>query len=195
MINNNNVTGLILAGGAGRRTGGQDKGLLHWRGKPLVSHVLERLQQQTGEVIISCNRNFDDYRNFSCPIIADQREDFPGPLAGIEAAIPHLKRPYLAVVACDIPRLPVDLVARLLEPLSTGGGASPMVSVAHDGQREQYLCAVMNIEYLASLPEFLKQGHRAVKHWYQQSPHVVVDFSDQYEAFRNHNYLDDSRKQ
>ena len=195
MLDTSNVTGLILAGGAGRRAGGQDKGLLAWHGMPLVAHVLHRLQAQTDEVIISCNRNFDDYSNFSCQLITDQRENFSGPLAGIEAAIPHLKKQYLAVVACDTPRLPTDLVSRLMAPLLGTSGTSPALSIAHDGQREQYLCVLMKVACLSSLPSFLEQGHRAVRHWYRQIPHTVVDFSDQYEAFRNHNYLDDSLNQ
>jgi molybdopterin-guanine dinucleotide biosynthesis protein A len=185
----NKVTGLILAGGAGRRMDGQDKGLLLWQGKPLVSHVVERLVPQTSTLIISCNRNVEKYRSLGHPTVEDQRTGFEGPLAGIEAASSRIKTPFVAIVACDTPQLPTDLVRRLLVPLCADTESAPLISFAHDGQREQYLCALIKTECLAGLSEFMQQGHRAVKHWYRQNPHVSVDFSDVTNSFQNHNYL------
>jgi molybdopterin-guanine dinucleotide biosynthesis protein A len=183
----NEVTGLILAGGAGRRVGGQDKGLILWQGKPLVSHVAARLQVQTSALLISCNRNIEEYKSLGFPTVEDQRSGFEGPLAGIEAARSRVKTHYVAVVACDTPLLPADLVRRLLVPLCADTETAPVISFAHDGQREQYLCALIKTECLADLSNFLQQGHRAVKHWYRQNPHVAVDFSDEYDSFQNHN--------
>lgn len=185
----NTVTGLVLAGGAGRRVGGQDKGLVLWQGKQLVSHVVARLQAQTSALIISCNRNIDQYKSLGFPIVEDQRSGFEGPLAGIEAARSRIRTPYVAVVACDTPLLPCDLVQRLLLPLCAQTETAPVISFAHDGKREQYLCALIKTECLADLSHFLQQGHRAVKHWYRQNPYVSVDFSDKYDSFQNHNYL------
>jgi molybdenum cofactor guanylyltransferase len=189
------ITGLVLAGGAGSRVGGQDKGLLPWRGKPLVAHVSERLAQQTSELLISCNRNIADYSCLGFHTVVDKQSGFQGPLAGIEAAKERVKTEYLAVVACDTPMLPLDLVARLMSPLLAAEQHRPLISVAHDGKREQYLCSVINTSCLESLSAFLQQGHRAVRHWYQQHHYAVVDFSDQYEAFRNHNDLDSFSRQ
>jgi len=190
MIQSDNITGLILAGGAGNRVGGQDKGLLQWRGKTLVAHVAERLQVQTCELLISCNRNIPEYQNLGFRTIEDNRLDYQGPLAGIEAAREYIETDYLAVVACDTPLLPLDLVTRLATGLSQGEDTGPLISFAHDGQREQYLFALLDRRCLPGLSIFLEQGHRAVKHWYQQTPHAVVDFSDTFESFQNYNDLD-----
>ena len=184
------VTGLVLAGGAGSRVGGQDKGLLPWRGKPLVAHVSERLAKQTSQLIISCNRNIAQYQSLGFHTVEDKQSGFQGPLAGIEAAKAVVKTQYLAVVACDTPMLPLDLVTRLMVPLLRVEHPTPLISVAHDGKREQYLCSIINTSCLESLSGFLQQGHRAVRHWYQQNHYATVDFSDQHEAFRNHNDLD-----
>jgi molybdopterin-guanine dinucleotide biosynthesis protein A len=195
MIQADGVTGLILAGGRGNRVGGLDKGLIQWRGKPLAAHVIDRLGGQTDELIISCNRNRGDYQRLGGRTIVDQRADFQGPLAGIEAAREYIATRFLAVTACDTPMLPLDLVARLLTPLLDESKTGPVISVAHDGIRQQNLCAVFDVACLEDLPAFLRHGHRAVKHWYQQKPHVVVDFSDQPESFRNHNDLDSFSEQ
>ena len=117
VIANGNINGLILAGGAGSRMQGRDKGLINWMGRPLVAHVAERLSPQVNELYISCNRNAGEYAKFAESLIADKRENFQGPLAGIEASAAIIESGYLIVVACDTPKLPADLVDRLVTPL------------------------------------------------------------------------------
>lgn len=187
MIPLNNVTGLILAGGAGTRVSGADKGLIVWDGKPLIAHVAQRLEKQTGQLLISCNRNLSEYQRLGFTTIEDRRPNFQGPLAGIEAAAAYVDTKYLVVVACDTPLLPTDLVRRLLFPLESSDTHGALISYAHDGQRNQYLFAVLDVRCLDSLSGFLERGQRAVKLWYEENPHTVVDFSDRADAFRNYN--------
>lgn len=190
MIERNRITGLILAGGAGRRVGGRDKGLLKWRDRMLVAQVLERLRPQVGPVLISCNRNFDQYAALGTATVADTRRDFQGPLAGLEAAIPHIQTEFLLLVACDTPLLPTDLCNRLMDSLADEHGEAADLSYAHDGERGQYLCAVIRSSCLPSLHQHLDAGHHSVRHWYQTMACQVVDFSDEAQGFRNYNYLD-----
>ena len=58
------ITGLLLAGGRGRRMGGADKGLLLLDGKPLALHTLRRLRPQVATVLISANRNAAFYQQW-----------------------------------------------------------------------------------------------------------------------------------
>ena len=189
MASRQNITGLILAGGAGRRVGHRDKGLIPWRGKPLIAHVSACLRSQVSEILISCNRNFDDYAKYATQTVADDRRDYQGPLAGLEAASPCVQTDLLVVVSCDMPLLPVDFVSRLLAALMPCPDGTPEISFAHDGIRAQYLCAAMRRDCLKSLPGFLDEGHRAVHEWYAGRRTVSVDFSDQRECFRNYNKL------
>jgi molybdenum cofactor guanylyltransferase len=183
------TSALILAGGAGRRVGGQDKGLLLWQDKPMVEHVVARLRPQVDTLYISCNRNFEQYRRWTELLIADKRQDFQGPLAGIEAVSAHITSDYLIVVACDIPLLPVDLVHRLLEQLVSDADPSRQIAYAFDGNRHQYLCAAIHRSCLKTLPLFLSTGQRAVHHWYKTHNAIAVDLSDEAGAFKNNNYL------
>ena len=183
------TSALILAGGAGRRVGGQDKGLLPWHGKPLIEHVVARLKPQVDNLYISCNRNFEQYRRLADVLIPDKRENYQGPLAGIEAASFRIKSDYLIVVACDTPVLPVDLVHRLIQPLISNTIPSSRIAYAFDGIRAQYLCAAIHSSCLDTLPQFLASGQRAVRHWYKTHNAIAVDMSDEASAFVNHNYL------
>ena len=118
---NDNVTGLILAGGLARRMGNVDKGLELFRGKRLVDHVYERLAPQVGGVIISANQNHDAYKTFGVRVVSDAIGNFAGPLAGLHAGLSVSRRPYLASVPCDSPFLPDDLVRRLMTRLEESG--------------------------------------------------------------------------
>ncbi|MBT4521151.1 MAG: molybdenum cofactor guanylyltransferase [Halieaceae bacterium] len=184
-----NITGLILAGGAGTRVDGKDKGLLLWQGRPLVTQVAERLRPQIGKLLISCNRNRDEYATIADLTIGDKREDFQGPLAGIEAAIPHITTQFLVIVACDTPLIPPDLAMRLIAGLTTGSNGSPQISVAYDGERSQYLHAAIRVSCLPSLPIYMMEGHRTVRHWYRLHSQVTVNFEDQPGCFANYNNL------
>ena len=64
------VTGIVLAGGQGRRMGGVDKGLVDLAGKPMVAHVLERFAPQVDEVLVNANQNLDRYAAFGYPVVA-----------------------------------------------------------------------------------------------------------------------------
>ena len=184
------VTGLVLAGGAGRRVQGRDKGLILWQGKPLVEHLLERLKPQVETLLISCNRNIDQYQAYGLSLVVDHRPDYQGPLAGIEAAIKVIHSDFLLITACDMPLLPEDIVERLLHPLLQSSNQTLDVSIAHDGVREQYLCAMLRRSCLNSLSGYLASGQRAVRHWYALQQCINVDFSDKTGAFENYNRLE-----
>jgi molybdopterin-guanine dinucleotide biosynthesis protein A len=189
MTSANGITALILAGGAGRRVGHRDKGLILWQGRPLIAHVSAALKPQVADMLISCNRNFSCYEQFASHTVADTRRDFQGPLAGLEAASAAIKTELLVVVSCDMPHLPADLVERLIAPLLNVAEHSPDICYAHDGLRAQYLCAGLRKDSLSSLPQFLDAGQRAVQDWYKSRKAVAVDFSDQHDCFRNYNRL------
>ncbi len=136
------VAGVILAGGRGRRMGGQDKGWVHWRGRPLVEHVLERLQPQVSTVILSANRNVERYRGLGFPVVEDDHArhgSFAGPLAGMLAGLEQAETAWVAFVPCDAPCLPQDLVARLLAVASSGPAVAPVLVVSA-GRRQPVFC-------------------------------------------------------
>lgn len=182
------VTGIVLAGGAGTRLGGADKGLHGFRDRPLVAWVLERLQPQVDAVVISCNRNRERYAAFGHPLVADRLPPHAGPLAGLAAALAVAQTPLCVSVPCDNPGLPPDLVARLRKALAAHHGRP---CVVHDGEREQWLYAILRREHARELDRWLDRGGRAARDWYRANDAVAVDFSDRAEAFRNLNQQQD----
>jgi molybdopterin-guanine dinucleotide biosynthesis protein A len=116
---NAGITGVILAGGQGRRMGTVDKGLRELRGKAMAAWVIERFAPQVDEVLINANQNLDVYARFGYRVIPDEIGGFAGPLAGLQRGLSEASHPLVATSPCDTPFLPADLVARLhaaLEP-------------------------------------------------------------------------------
>ena len=75
MIETNDITGLILAGGRGSRMGGADKGLENHQGVPMAMHALLRLSPQVGAVMINANRNLAAYESMGAPVWPDSLPD------------------------------------------------------------------------------------------------------------------------
>jgi molybdopterin-guanine dinucleotide biosynthesis protein A len=182
------ITGLILAGGRGQRLGGVDKGLQPWRGRPLVDHVLARLAPQVRETTISANRNAPAYASRVPRVLADTSDDFPGPLAGILAGLRAATTPWLAVVPCDCPCLPTDLVERLAQGLGDGAGA--VVQRDHGGGvlRLEPVCCLLSTTLAEDLARYLAGGGRKVEGWLaRHAAPVLFDRADDAAAFANIN--------
>ena len=181
---NDRVTGLILAGGQGRRMGNVDKGLEIFRGKRLIDHVYERLAPQVGGIVISANQNLDAYKSFGVRVVGDAIGNFAGPLAGVHAGLSVSRRPYLASVPCDSPFLPEDLVERLMARLNESGAE---LAVAKTGDWLQPVFCLARRSVIEHLTNFLKGGGRKVDAWYASLDMVEVSFDDRAEAFSNIN--------
>lgn len=180
------ITGVVLAGGEGRRMGGADKGLQLMDGRPLVQWVLERLRPQVGRLLISANRNLERYREFGCPVVTDATPGFAGPLAGLQAAMASAATPLLLAAPCDSPWLPPDLGARLQRALES---ARADLAVPRTGDRAHRAFCLARCSLLPRLDAFLAGGDRKLGLWFDSIATVDVEFDDCADAFGNINSL------
>ena len=178
------ITGVILAGGLGRRMGGVNKGLQRLNGKPLALHVAERLAPQIDELLINVNQNIEQYAAFGYRIVADQIPDFAGPLAGLHAALSAAAHPLVATAPCDSPFLPADLVFRLFSALTA---TDADLAVARTFEQPHPVFCLCKRDVLPHLTEFLAGGGRKFDRWYATLNVVEVAFDDEAEAFENIN--------
>jgi molybdopterin-guanine dinucleotide biosynthesis protein A len=175
------ITGLVLAGGRGRRMGGADKGLVEWQGAPLVVHVLQRLRPQVATLLISANRNLATYRAWA-PVIEDpEPASFAGPLTGLLAALNATATDWLAVAPCDLPALPRDAVERLAAGLD-GGKAAYAAPVDH----AHSLVCLLHRSLAPGLAQQLAAGNPRVGGWFAAIGARAVPFAEA-GAFANFN--------
>jgi len=137
------ITTVLLAGGQGKRMGG-DKGLQLLHGRALIAWVLESVRSQSDEVLLSANDKHEVYAVFGCRVIADHVPDWAGPLAGLQAALRGARNEWVMSVPCDTPYLPHDLIARLHAALVAEGTEAAVAVVAAEGSRPSPCTAAMS---------------------------------------------------
>jgi len=183
-ITTEQITAAVLAGGMGRRMGGLDKGLVEVMGRPMVAWTLEVISPQAGQTLINANRSQDEYAAFGLPLVGDQQEGFQGPLAGLQAVYGAATTPFVAIVPCDTPGLPHDLIARLAAAMEK---EDTELAVAEAGGRVHTLHGLFRTDLLDDLTAALKSGQRKPDAWYATRRWSRVDFNDVASAFDNIN--------
>lgn len=178
------VGAVVLAGGRATRLAGVDKGLVELAGRPLVAHVLTRLEGRVAAIVLSANRNLDAYAAYGHGIARDASDDYPGPLAGLLAAAPRLDTPWLLCVPCDTPFLPIDLAPRLLAAARAAGTS---LARAADARRAHFAVMLLRRELLADLDAWLAQGGRRVQDWQARHAPAEARFDSPEWAFLNIN--------
>lgn len=176
------IAAVILAGGMGRRMGGADKGLVDYQGRPLIEWTLATLTPQVDQLVISANRNLDTYAAYGHHVLPDTLPDFPGPLAGVLAALDAVQADWLLAVPCDTPHLPADLVSRLLDAAQQ---EDVPLAVAADINRTHHSSFIVRTDQRDSLAAYLAHGERAVRHWQAGMASTTVMFDSA--SFANFN--------
>lgn len=189
MITPHDLTGLILAGGEGRRMGGRDKGLEPFAGRPLVAHVRERFNGQVAELLISANRHIEIYQRYADRVVEDAESDFQGPLMGLYRGLRAARTPWLLVAPCDTPVLPHNLAARMVAGLQDAD-----IAMAHDGQRAHPVVALMRTSLVDALGQALAAGERSMNGFYAGQRVRTVNMADCASGFTNVNTPDDKAR-
>ena len=190
-----NIVGLLLAGGQSRRMGGGDKALRLLGGRSLLERVIERMRPQTAALVLNANGDPARFASFGLPVIPDGVADFPGPLAGILAALDWAaaNRPdaeFILSAAADCPFLPRDLVARFhgalreqnaeLAVAASDGQSHPVIGLWNVKLREQLRHALV-VEDIRKIDRWTARYRLATVAW----PTTPLD------PFFNANTMDD----
>ena len=183
---NQRISGVILAGGKGRRMGGVDKGLQPFRGRSLIEWIIERLRPQVDEILINANQNRDRYADYGYRVISDLVPDFAGPLAGFHSALSAASNDLVLTVPCDSPFMPDDLADRLRH---AHNAAAADVAVARTGEQVHPVFCLLRRTLRTNLDDYLSGGGRKIDAWYADLKVIEVAFDDEADAFGNFNTL------
>ena len=182
------ITGIVLAGGKGRRMGGVDKGLELLAGRPMAAYAVAALQTQCAQVLLNANRNASAYAQLGCQVFCDQTGDFDGPLAGIASGLAQATTKLVLFAPCDSPLVSAELGPRLYGELESN---SADIAVAHDGERLHPVFALMRAELATSAFAYLARGERKIDRWFAEHATIEVQLVDMAESFLNVNRMDE----
>ena len=178
--------GVVLAGGSSRRMG-RDKTLLASGGESLPARAAQRLAAVCAEVAVA-----DRGRGLLPGLPALPDGPGRGPAAGILGAAAAYPGRRLLVLACDLPRVPEELLAALAHP----AGADWVVPRWREGVEP--LCALYGPAALAALERRIARGLFALHSLAEEDLDVrileggeLARFGDPGEIFLNLNAPED----
>jgi len=174
----------ILAGGKATRMNNQDKGLVNLKGKPFVERLIEIIKPHTPNIIINANRNISEYEKYNYPVIKDEMNNFQGPLSGIYSMLKASKKKYLFTLPCDCPNFRWEVVEIFMKNVS-----NKELYIAHNHERSQPVFMLISKSKINSLQNFLENGERKIDAWYQQNDHEYIYFEKEKHFFDNINTL------
>ncbi|MTV15499.1 MULTISPECIES: molybdenum cofactor guanylyltransferase MobA [Bradyrhizobium] len=189
------VPGVLLAGGLARRMGGGDKPMRKIAGRTILQRVIDRLAPQCSGLIINANGDPARFAAFGLPVVADDVADYPGPLAGILAALDWVaaNRPdaqWLLSAAGDCPFLPRDLVARLAQARAAGNAE---LAVASSGGQKHPVIGLWSVRLRNELRQALVvEEVRKIDRWTARYPLATVEWpTEPLDPFFNANTVED----
>lgn len=183
--------GVILAGGESRRMGRPDKFLMHWQGKSLLGHVIDRAAGQVERLVISANGDLERFKDYQLEVLPDRLEPQSGPLAGILSAMiwareQNLPHAWLVCFASDTPEFPGTCV----DAMFALAAKHPLeVVYASSGGFAHYTFSLWSMQTLPSLLAIYSAGERSLKRAALQFRHRACAFDG--ERFFNVNTPED----
>lgn len=150
------VPALILAGGQSSRMG-REKALVKLNGKPLIEHVVERLEPQVSDIVINTGNSAITALYPEATSIKDLGNRSSGPLSGILAGMEYFRSrdiPHFLTVSVDCPFLPKNLVAYLSAATNTGKA----IAIAHSKTGDHPTIGLWPSAIAPELTEFLDRS-------------------------------------
>jgi len=147
-----NCTAVILTGGESKRMG-SDKAFIHFQGKPLLEHVLERVEPLFSDVLMSVHALRPDLNHEQ---VVDGSEG-RGPMVGIKRALEEVKTDWVFVIGCDMPFVSSTLIQQLADQRESYDAAVPFVF-----DRPQPLFGFYHKSCLTKMEARMKQGQRSM---------------------------------
>ena len=197
MIPRTAITLGVLAGGRGQRLGGRDKAWVLHHGKTLLQHTLSAFPGGYVERLVSAREPDPRFAKLGLRPVFDQRADFAGPLAALEALCAACTTPWLLTVPVDVQRIPDDLPDALRGAVARDGvvvkdatGLQPLIGLwrtAALGDAVRALLDRLQEPEVAGCPvdglaRF--EAHRARQNGIAQHPETLDAFHEAYREVR-----------
>jgi molybdopterin-guanine dinucleotide biosynthesis protein A len=186
---------VVLAGGLARRMGGGDKPMRTIGGRTILERVIARLSPQCSGLILNANGDPARFAAFGLRVVGDDVPGFPGPLAGILAALDWtaVNRPkteWVLSAAGDCPFLPRDLVAKLHDERIK---ANARLAVAASGGQSHPVIGLWRVDLRAELRHALvAEDLRKIDRWTARYPLATVTWpTEPLDPFFNANTVED----
>tara|TARA_Y100000590_G_scaffold157194_1_gene180647 strand:+ start:186 stop:797 length:612 start_codon:yes stop_codon:yes gene_type:complete len=192
-MNENNILGVVLAGGKSKRFG-KDKTNIKLGKKTLLGHTLDKVKSKLDKIIVVSNRDITT----DCTIIKDCLNGQLGPLVGVLSAMKWIiknKYPYHWIITfpCDTPFFNASIVDKFVESSKKNDGPLHFVKSA---ERRHNIFGLWSLKLVETLEEdIIKNNYRKVEEWANKIGVKTINISfDNIDPFFNINTKEDLAK-
>ena len=163
----------IQAGGRSRRMG-QDKALLPFLGKPLITRVIHRVASLGDELLITTN-NPEDYLIFKVPLYRDVLPE-NGALGGLYTALSVSRFPIVIVVACDMPFVSAEILSMSMDMLQANN-ADVVIPKTENGY-EPFHAVYRRETCLPAIKSAIESGEKRLISWFSEANILPIHESE-----------------
>ena len=192
----NNILGIILAGGKSSRFG-EDKSTVKLGNKTLLDHIVNKIENEFNEILVISNNKELSFQNKKIQVIEDCIKGQLGPLVGILTAMKWVKenkKDYRWVVSfpCDTPFFDINLTNKL--KLKTNNTSKKLIFLNSEKKRHNIFGA-WSVDLAEILENDLKKNFRKVEIWADKIGYESININiEKFDKFLNINTKKDLEK-
>ena len=192
----NNILGIILAGGKSSRFG-QDKSIAKLGDKTLLDHTISKIENEFTEILVISNNKEFNFKKNKIHIVEDCIEGQLGPLVGILTAMKWViinKKNYkwIASFPCDTPFFDIKLISELKIKVKE---TSKKLIFLNSNKKRHNIFGLWSLDLIEILEKDIKDSFRKVELWADKVGYENININEEkFDRFLNINTKKDLEK-
>jgi len=191
-MSENNILGVVLAGGKSKRFG-DDKTTAKLGNKTLLNHTIEKIEQSFHEILIISNNETNVSNKKNVFSTKDLIEGHLGPLVGVLSAMEWIKKNnknynWIATFPCDTPFFDKNLIDKIK---NCPKNSSKKLFFLKNGTRRHNIFGLWSLELKEVLLEDINKGQRKVEEWANKIGSEIIEINDE----NDYNFLNINTKE
>jgi len=192
----NNILGIILAGGKSSRFG-EDKSAAKLGNKTLLDHTVSKIENEFNEILVISNNKEFNFINNKIHLVEDCMEGQLGPLVGILTAMKWImknKKNYrwIASFPCDTPFFDIKLISKLKIKVKK---TSKKLIFLNSNKKRHNIFGLWSLDLIEILEKDIKNSFRKVELWADKVGYENININEEkFDRFLNINTKNDLEK-
>ena len=192
----NNILGIILAGGKSSRFG-EDKSTVKLGNKTLLDHTVNKIENEFNEILVISNNKEFNFKNNKIHVVEDCIEGQLGPLVGILTAMKWVKKnnknyKWIASFPCDTPFFDMKFISELKIKIEQ---TSKKLIFLNSDKKRHNIFGLWSVDLIETLEEDIKNGLRKVELWADKIGYENININEEkFDRFLNINTKKDLEK-
>ena len=192
----NNILGIILAGGKSSRFG-EDKSIAKLGDKTLLDHTISKTENEFTEILVISNNKKFNFKNNKIHLVEDCMEGQLGPLVGILTAMKWViinKKNYkwIASFPCDTPFFDIKLISELKIKVKE---TSKKLIFLNSNKKRHNIFGLWSMDLIEILEKDIKNSFRKVELWADKIGYENININEEkFDKFLNINTKKDLEK-